>query len=330
MWGVGLLTSRRKIILAAILVSALVLAFCLPTGSALSPTSATYIPPGFLQHETDEPLLPANPPVRRHDVYELKIRLQQLGYYKGKMDDAYDTPTIDAVKRFQKDNWLEPNGIVDVHTWNALAEGVPRKEALVSGLTTAKGEIELIVDTERAALMVIVDGQLWKTYPVAVGKWITPTPYGEWRIVDKGYSPGGALGTRWMALDVPWGTYGIHGTNRPWSIGYAVSSGCVRLYNEDVEELFDLVKLGTLVRVIGYKPAVQFGSSVSPGETGPHVVLLQDALRKRGFSPGRLDGRFGENTSRAVEEIKELFGLGSGGAASRDVLEVLGLLKTTK
>ncbi len=48
-------------------------------------------------------------------------------------------------------------------------------------------------------------------------------------------------------------SYGIHGTNRPWGIGRRVSHGCIRLYNSDIEALFDLVDVGTVV-VVRYAP----------------------------------------------------------------------------
>ena len=44
--------------------------------------------------------------------------------------------------------------------------------------------------------------------------------------------------------------YGIHGTNRPETIGRHVSLGCVRMYPADVEELYDQVPLGTEVRIV--------------------------------------------------------------------------------
>ena len=43
--------------------------------------------------------------------------------------------------------------------------------------------------------------------------------------------------------------YRIHGTNEPWKIGDAVSSGCIRLINEDVIDLYDRVKIGATVIV---------------------------------------------------------------------------------
>jgi hypothetical protein len=44
--------------------------------------------------------------------------------------------------------------------------------------------------------------------------------------------------------------YGIHGTNRPTSIGKAASHGCIRMRNQDVEELFELVEVGDAVELV--------------------------------------------------------------------------------
>ncbi len=97
-------------------------------------------------------------------------------------------------------------------------------------------------------------GRLTKVYPVGVGKITTLTPSGNFTIVNKvryPYSyPGGPLsvfGTVWMGLSKP--HYGIHGTNRPSSIGKYVSHGCIRMYNKDVEELARIVPIGTPVQI---------------------------------------------------------------------------------
>jgi len=89
-------------------------------------------------------------------------------------------------------------------------------------------------------------------YPVAIGKPSTPTPTGYYHITRKIINPGGNLGTRWMELSIPSsdGPYGIHGTNQPWSIGKAVSNGCIRMYNHHVEEVFDQVRVGTPVMIV--------------------------------------------------------------------------------
>lgn len=65
------------------------------------------------------------------------------------------------------------------------------------------------------------------------------------------YMPGGPknpLGARALYLGNT--IYRIHGTNEDWSIGRAVSSGCIRMWNEDVEYLYDHVKIGTKVKVL--------------------------------------------------------------------------------
>ena len=51
------------------------------------------------------------------------------------------------------------------------------------------------------------------------------------------------------ALTMRGGEYAIHGTNRPASIGGFVSHGCIRMYNNDIQELYWLVSVGTPVLV---------------------------------------------------------------------------------
>lgn len=88
---------------------------------------------------------------------------------------------------------------------------------------------------------------LLKMYPVAIGKVLTPTPTGNYMIVNKEYNPGGPYGVLWMGLSKP--HYGIHGTNDPSSIGKEVSHGCIRMFNDDVTELSSLVTIGTNVYI---------------------------------------------------------------------------------
>ena len=60
--------------------------------------------------------------------------------------------------------------------------------------------------------------------------------------------PDNPLGEHALRLGIP--AYLIHGTNKPWGIGMRVSHGCIRLYPEDIAELFDKVKVGTPVNII--------------------------------------------------------------------------------
>lgn len=60
--------------------------------------------------------------------------------------------------------------------------------------------------------------------------------------------------------------YRIHGTNQPWSIGLNLSSGCIRMLNKDVEHLYEQVKLGSKVVVVGpgQKSARGFTENINP------------------------------------------------------------------
>ncbi|MCW2278214.1 L,D-transpeptidase [Heliophilum fasciatum] len=101
------------------------------------------------------------------------------------------------------------------------------------------------VQVGRRQLLLYQDNRLIKTYPIAVGKMLTPTPTGSYRIINKQANPGGPYGAMWMGLSRR--GYGIHGTNDPSSIGKSVSHGCIRMYNQDVLELSRMVPIGTQV-----------------------------------------------------------------------------------
>ena len=105
--------------------------------------------------------------------------------------------------------------------------------------------LRITISLTARILSLYVNGKFVKSYPVAIGKPSTPTPVGTFTIINKQLNPGGPFGTRWMGLSIP--GYGIHGTNNPASIGNAVSSGCIRMFNQDVNDLFNRVGVGTQV-----------------------------------------------------------------------------------
>lgn len=120
----------------------------------------------------------------------------------------------------------------------------------------------LLINTRSRQLKYFAGGRLSATYPVAVGKPATPTPTGQYKIVNKVVNPGGVLGSRWMGLSIPGGNYGIHGTNNPASIGTMASKGCIRMHNRDIEALFPRVPVGTPVLIVTEEraPAPEQGS----------------------------------------------------------------------
>jgi len=103
----------------------------------------------------------------------------------------------------------------------------------------------IIISLNNRQLNLLRDGTVIKTYPVGIGKMVTATPIGTFKIINKAPNPGGPYGAMWMGLSKP--HYGIHGTNDPQSIGKYVSKGCIRMYNPDVIALSKIVPIGTTV-----------------------------------------------------------------------------------
>jgi len=147
-----------------------------------------------------------------------------------------------------------------------------------------------------------------RTYPLGVGREGWSTPYETTRITAKVVKPAwyppesireeheanddplprvvpagpdNPLGDYAMRLGLP--SYLIHGTNRPWGVGMRVSHGCIRLYPEHIEELFNRVAVGTSVRIINQPYKVGLNDGVVYLEAHPH--LEEDAERfKNAFS----------------------------------------------
>jgi hypothetical protein len=78
--------------------------------------------------------------------------------------------------------------------------------------------------------------------------------------------PGNPLGAR--ALYLGHTLYRIHGTNQPSTIGSFVSSGCIRLLNEDIEDLFSRVQVGTRVVVLPGKAPEHVATGAPPAAGG--------------------------------------------------------------
>lgn len=158
----------------------------------------------------------------------------------------------------------------------------------VEARQTAYGARRIVINIPEFALYVIEDEQVTHEYSVAIGDTLRPSLLGETEIINRVYhptyypsdgepippGPDNPVGTRWLGLGFP--GYGIHGTNQPDSIGRAVSAGCIRMHNRDVEELTELVWVGTPVSltyetiVLDYDP-----------DTGlPQVLVLPDIYGK--------------------------------------------------
>ena len=118
----------------------------------------------------------------------------------------------------------------------------------------------IVVSIPDRKLAVIENNLVVTVFPIAVGAAATPSPIGTFTIVNRVSNPTyykrgmtiapgerNPVGTRWIGLSQK--GYGIHGTDQPRSIGYAKSHGCIRLRNQDVEQLFERVRAGDVVEL---------------------------------------------------------------------------------
>ncbi len=128
--------------------------------------------------------------------------------------------------------------------------------------------LRLEISLSRRRVSVFKGKSLVKSYPIAVGRPGWETPIGTYQVrqmlrnptwihpLQKGVAiPGGdpenPLGRFWIGFWTDGKNWiGFHGTPNPKSVGTAASHGCIRMYNKDVEELFQKVSLGTEVKVV--------------------------------------------------------------------------------
>lgn len=240
-----------------------------------------------------------DPPMTGEDILELQQRLVELDYAVP-VTGVYDKETASAIYKFKKNNQLEPTYEVGPLTWEKLGQGVQQSSSS-NKIETPQPPVEILIEVAKQQLTVFSQGKKFHTFKIAVGKHKTPTPHGEFKIVSKG-AWGGGFGTRWNGLNVPWGTFGIHGTNKPWSIGRYASHGCIRMFNKDVETLFPWVPIGTPVKLINenFGPPEKINNTIKMKSSGQIVVYIQEALKNKRFLIGMADGIYGSSTAVAV------------------------------
>ena len=148
----------------------------------------------------------------------------------------------------------------------------------------------VLVSIRDRKLALLDEGKVVKVYRVAVGAASSPSPAGEFEIVNRITNPTyyhphivipasaqSPIGMRWLGLNRK--GYGIHGTNEPRSIGRAASHGCIRMSNRDIAQFFELVRVGDLVeirserdadtaRVFASEPAMMQASAASQPAAG--------------------------------------------------------------
>ena len=191
----------------------------------------------------------------------------------------------------------------------------------------AFAEYTIHVDVEQKCLTLFQGSEQVKRYSIATGARDTPTPVGVFTITHRFSGEMCGFGTCFLGLNVPWGNYGIHGTNKPESIGYSASHGCIRMQVKDAEELYRLVPNGTVV-VIECGPYGELGSTLQTlknGDRSQQVRAVQRKLRALGFYQGWPDGIFGDGTQKAVDAARKAYQLPPNGLVDWALYQKLGL-----
>ena len=152
--------------------------------------------------------------------------------------------------------------------FNTTVELIKRANHLNSDVIRPKQNLKInnckfsiLIDKSQNTLTLKTQDEIIKTYIVSTGK-DNSTPTGNFKIINKlknptwfktgavipPDSPENILGSRWLGFNIK--GYGIHGTTEPDNLGKQVTSGCIRMRNSDVEELYDIVPEGTEVIIV--------------------------------------------------------------------------------
>ena len=245
--------------------------------------------------------------------------LRNQNYIVGPLDGLYGRLTRSAIMRYQRDSGRSPTGEVDTAMLNELRNKPPAQVGLPMELTPTQPG--MWIELDKAKLTLFVNGQYFGVYLVAIGKVSTPSPFGLWRVVNKAVNPGGDFGARWLGIDAPWGSYGVHGTSNPQIIGKQVSNGCVRMFNQDVSEVFEHMFVGARIILTGNPYGTKiFARNLRLGDMGSDVYLLQEQLHALGLLPARAEGIFGPDTEAALRKYQlqsDLAGTGAFDKATR-------------
>ena len=142
---------------------------------------------------------------------------------------------------------IKPNGVT----------GYVRASAVDTGRVRSR----VVVDVSTKRLTLFRNGRKVLRTTVAVGSPATPTPLGRYYVNQRliPSDPGGPFGPAAIGISAysnvltGWtqgGPIAIHGTNEPWSIGRAVSNGCIRVANRVLQRLFRVTPAGTPVTIV--------------------------------------------------------------------------------
>ena len=126
--------------------------------------------------------------------------------------------------------------------------------------------LRLVIKLSERRVYIYQKEQIKTSFPVAIGRSGWETPTGQYSVIQMQHNPvwqhpftgelvppgrDNPLGARWIGFWTDGTNYiGFHGTPNEESVGQPASHGCVRMYNRDVIQLFEMVQMGTTVEVV--------------------------------------------------------------------------------
>lgn len=210
--------------------------------------------------------------------------------------------------------------------WAVTLQNERQRESLAAiGVPDARW---ILIEVDLKRLTLYEGKNILKRYAIATGAWQTPSPLGVFTVIGRFRTEMSGFGTRFLKLNVPYGVYGIHGTNKPHSIGSNASHGCFRLQVGDAEELYDLTPNGTKVYIEGgsYGLLGDGLRTLRSGDRNSHVLEVQKRLSVLGFYEGTADGIYGAATGQAVLRARQAFHLSNEDVVDAALYAQLGIV----
>jgi lipoprotein-anchoring transpeptidase ErfK/SrfK len=210
------------------------------------------------------------------------LRRDRVAAWVGTVAKRLDRKPVDSTLRFRKlrpwlskdrpgrtlDQRAATNLILDRLSKHSRRPVAAKARAIKPSVTRLNYGPIVVIRRDSKGLYLYNGMRLRRTFGVATGQSVYPTPIGRFTIVTKQRNPwwyppnsswargqqpvppgpGNPLGTRWMGLSAP--GVGIHGTPDSASIGYSASHGCIRMHIPSAEWLFNQVEVGTTVFIV--------------------------------------------------------------------------------
>ncbi|MDX2176910.1 MAG: L,D-transpeptidase family protein [Candidatus Sumerlaeia bacterium] len=189
----------------------------------------------------------------------------------------------EAIYNIAKKYGITPEALMEV---NGVTD--PRRLRIGQALRVPTFDFSLVCDVGANALKLMNKGELFLFYDVRTGRDAGATPQGTFKVLNKKqnptwrpgnghvYQPGdpnNELGTRWMAFEGD--ILGIHGTIREETVGAYASNGCIGMRKSDVEELFDLINVGTPITIVGEQDPTRHAIIPPPTIPPPQQIAMR-------------------------------------------------------